>query len=378
MDVSTGRLQPASRKWRLTGWLLAAVWLFFLNVPLGTALGQAEPWRRWLGVGALVTFGVAYVLLFEWARAHRQASRPIPRGRAVAKLVGLLALGLLSSFGTGADWMTTLVFVATAAVFLLPGWWALVVVALAAATPLLAGYLVPSWTGETTVFFAVLLASFAMFGVAALAQRNGELRAAQQEIGRLAVAEERARTARDLHDILGHSLTVVAIKAELAGRLVEVDPSRAAAEIAEVEHLARAALADVRRTVGAYRGVRLAEELAGARSALAAAGIAADLPAELPELPAERDQLFGWAVREGVTNVVRHSGARHCTIRVSPEAVEISDDGRGPTPDTAAAGHGLVGLRERAQRLDAAVVVGGRPRGRGFVLRVALSSAGAR
>ncbi|TYC01633.1 sensor histidine kinase [Micromonospora sp. WP24] len=377
MDLPKGQPQPVSRKWRLTGWLLAAVWLFFLNVPLGAALDQAEPWRKWLGIGSLVAFGVAYVLLFEWARAHRQAGRPIPRGRAAVSLLGLLALGLVGIPGTGADWMTTLVFVATAAVFLLPAVWALVVVVLAALTPLVAGYLVPGWSGVSGVFFAVLLASFAMFGVAALAQRNGELRAAQQEISRLAVAEERARTARDLHDILGHSLTVVAIKAELAGRLVEVDPSRAATEIAEVEQLARSALADVRRTVGAYRGVRLAEEVAGARSALIAAGIAADLPADLPELPAERDQLFGWAVREGVTNVVRHSGARQCTIRVSADAVEISDDGRGPTSEAAATGHGLVGLRERAQRLDATVSVGRRPHGHGFVLRVGLP-AGAR
>ncbi|MET7748719.1 sensor histidine kinase [Micromonospora sp. NPDC005367] len=375
MDVPKGQPLPVSRKWRLTGWLLAAVWLFFLNQPLGTALGQAEPWRKWLGVGSLAAFGVAYVLLFEWARSHRQTGRPTPPGRAGVLLLGLLLLGLVSIPGTGRDWMTTLVFVATGAVFLLPGAWALVVVALAALTPLVAGYLLPDWSGVSGVFFAVLLASFAMFGVSALAQRNGELRAAQQEISRLAVAEERARTARDLHDILGHSLTVVAIKAELAGRLVEADPSRAATEIAEVEQLARAALADVRRTVGAYRGVRLAEEVAGARSALIAAGIAADLPADLPELPAEWDQLFGWAVREGVTNVVRHSGAHRCTIRISPDAVEISDDGRGPTSGDAAGGHGLIGLRERAQRLDATVSVGRRPQGHGFVLRVGLAAA---
>ncbi|RKF25324.1 sensor histidine kinase [Micromonospora globbae] len=375
--MTTGPYQPVGRKWRLLGWLLAAVWLFFLNVPLATALRQDEIWRRALGVGTLIAFGVAYVLLFEWARSHRQRNRPIPPAPAVAGLLGLLALGVLGIPGTDGDWMTTLVFVAAAAVFLLPRVWALVVVVLAVLVPVVLSYLVPAWATESTIVFAVLLASFAMFGVSALAQRNGELRAAQQEIRRLAVAEERARTARDLHDILGHSLTVVAIKAELAGRLVEVDPARAATEIAEVEQLARAALADVRRTVGAYRDVRLVEELAGARTALAAAGIAADLPAELPALPPERDQLFAWAVREGVTNVVRHSGARRCTVRVRPDAVEVSDDGRGPTAEAATAGHGLVGLRERAQRLDATVTVGRRPDGPGFVLRVGLP-AGAR
>ncbi|MBB5476868.1 sensor histidine kinase [Micromonospora parathelypteridis] len=369
MDLSTGQSRPASRHWRFTGWLLAAVWLFFLNVPLSTALHEPQLWRRVLGVAALAVFAVGYVLLFQWARRLRQSLLPIPVGRARIGLLLLLAVGLASIPGAGGDWLATLVYVAAAAVFLLPPQEALACVVVCALTPALASWLVPGWEAESGIVFAVLLASFAMFGVSRLAQRNSELQAAQQEIGRLAVAEERARAARDLHDILGHSLTVVAIKAELAGRLIEVDTERAAVEIAEVEALARAALSDVRQTVGAYREVSLAAEVAGARSALAAAGIAADLPDEVPALPDEWDRLFGWAVREGVTNVVRHSGARCCTIRVHPDRVEVSDDGRGPsTPD--AAGHGLVGLRERARQVDAVVSVGRRPDGSGFLLRV--------
>ncbi|NJC10779.1 two-component system sensor histidine kinase DesK [Micromonospora profundi] len=371
MDLSTGQPRPASRHWRFTGWLLAAVWLFFLNVPLSTALHQPEPWRRVVGVVALLGFGVGYVLLFQWARRLRQALLPIPVGRARAGLVLLFAVGVASIPGTGGNWLATLVYVAATAVFLLPRWEALATVVLCALAPVVASRLVSGWESVDTIFFAVLLASFAMFGVSQLAQRNSELQAAQQEIRRLAVAEERARAARDLHDILGHSLTVVAIKAELAGRLIEVDRERAATEIAEVEELARAALADVRQTVGAYREVTLAGELAGARSALTAAGIAADLPTEVPELPGEWDQLFGWTVREGVTNVVRHSGARCCTVRVYADRAEVSDDGRGPsTPDADADGNGLVGLRERAGRLGAAVTVGRRRDGTGFLLRV--------
>ncbi|WNM37285.1 sensor histidine kinase [Micromonospora halotolerans] len=368
--------QPMSRRWRLTGWLLAAVWLFFLNIPLLTALHQPEMWRRVLGAVTLIAFGLLYVWVFEWARGRRQARRNIPPGRAWTFLAALLGLGLAGIPGTEGDWLTTLVFVAAAAVFLLPIWESLLVVVLAALTPPVTAALVPGWEAEGTVVFAVVLASFAMFGVTRLAQRNAELQGAQQEIRRLAVAEERARTARDLHDILGHSLTVVAVKAELAGRLLELDPARAATEVADIERLARQALADVRGTVGAYRGVSLATELAGARSALAAAGVAADLPETVPSLPAERDELFGWTVREGVTNVVRHSGARRCQIRIDPTAVEIRDDGRGPAGEPDTAGHGLVGLRERARRLDATVSVG-RPRdGRGFLLRVTLPDDG--
>ncbi|MEH0842126.1 sensor histidine kinase [Micromonospora sp. CPCC 205711] len=372
MDAPPPRLQPVNRRWRFTGWLLAGVWLFFLNMPLLTALHQEQVWRRVVGVLTLVAFGFGYVVVFEWARHRRQRHLPVPRRRAWAFLAALLVLGLAGIPGTGGDWMATLVFVAAAAVFLLPFRPALVVVALAAATPPVAARLVPAWEAEDTVVFAVLLASFAMFGVSRLAQRNAELQAAQAEIGRLAVAEERARTARDLHDILGHSLTVVAVKAELAGRLLELDPARAATEIADVERLAREALADVRRTVGAYRGISLADELAGARTALAAAGIVAELPDDPPELPAARDELFGWTVREGVTNVVRHSGARRCVIRVAPDRVEIADDGRGPSEVDGGAGHGLTGLRERARRLDGTVSVGRRTDGPGFLLRVAV------
>ncbi|MEV0003054.1 histidine kinase [Micromonospora sp. NPDC050980] len=370
MTSTPERVRPANRHWRFTGWLLAAVWLFFLNVPFRTALHQPDLGRRLLGLGSVVAFAVAYVLIFEWGRALRQRHRPVPAGRARSLIALLLALGLVGIPGTDGDWLTTLVFVAAAAVFLLPPVESLVVVVLAAATPPVTSHLVAGWESESTLVFVVLLASFAMFGVSRLAQRNGELQAAQQEIHRLAVAEERARTARDLHDILGHSLTVVAVKAELAGRLLELDPARAAVEIADVERLARQALADVRGTVGAYRGVDLASELAGARSALAAAGIVAELPEAVPELPAERDELFGWAVREGVTNVVRHSGARRCVIRVGPAAVEVCDDGRGPAGEPAGGGHGLVGLRERAGRLDATVTVARAPGGRGFLLRV--------
>ena len=370
-----------TRRWRVTGWLLAGVWLFFLNMPLSTAVHQAQPWRQAVGVATLVVFGVLYLLIFQWARGLRQTHRPIPVGRARAYVGLLLGLGLAGIPGTEGDWLTTLVFVAAAAVFLLPPVDALVVVVLAASTPPVTAALVPGWEAESTVVFAVLLASFAMFGVSRLAQRNGELRAAQAEIGRLAVAEERARAARDLHDILGHSLTVVAVKAELAGRLLELDPARAAAEIADVERLAREALADVRRTSGRTGRSACAANWPAPGRRWPRRASSADLPDEPPALPAAREELFGWAVREGVTNVVRHSGARRCVIRVHPDRVEIADDGRGPAgrtvppggsrpTGTAPTGTGCCGLRERTRRLDGTVTVGRRPDGTGFLLRV--------
>jgi two-component system sensor histidine kinase DesK len=135
----------------------------------------------------------------------------------------------------------------------------------------------PGWSPMADVAFSVALAALAMWGVTGMLQRNIELAQAQATIAELAVQNERTRFARDLHDILGHSLTVLTVKAELAGRLVPIDPVRAEREIGEVERLARDALADVRAAVAGYREVSLAVELATAKEVLAAAGIAAVL-----------------------------------------------------------------------------------------------------
>jgi two-component system sensor histidine kinase DesK len=174
-----------------------------------------------------------------------------------------------------------------------------------------------------------------------------------EEVGRrqraeLAIVEERNRVARDVHDILGHSLTVITVKTELAQRLIDVDLERARAEMADIERLAREALAGVRDTVGGLREVSLLGELANARTALAAADVDANLPdgSTLPDTP--HAELFGWVLREAVTNVVRHSAARHCAVTVTDTTVEVVDDGRG-LPADAASGSGLSGLRERVR-----------------------------
>src|SRR5262249_37604078 len=156
-------------------------------------------------------------------------------------------------------------------------------------------------------------------------------------------------------------------KAELAGRLVSLSPERAEAEIADIERLSRQALADVRAAVSGYRGTSLVVELFSARTALDAAGIEADLPGTVGPGPAGRNELFGWAVREAVTNVIRHSGAKRCRIRIYADEVEVSDDGVGPTAGTG--GHGLAGLRERAEAAGGTLTVGRAAKG-GFSLRV--------
>ena len=193
-----------------------------------------------------------------------------------------------------------------------------------------AGFVVPGWTHDPGLLLSMLAATIAVWGVQQLLVRNTQLVAAEKENQRLAVSEERNRFARDLHDILGHSLTVITVKAELANKLMDVDPDRARAELADLERLSRDALADVRRAVEGYRELTLPGELARARMALEAAEIEADLPNSTDEVPSDKRELFAWTIREGVTNVIRHSNATRCTVVLHPDRVEIRDNGAGP------------------------------------------------
>src|SRR5262245_57956083 len=211
------------------------------------------------------------------------------------------------------------------------------------------------------------------FGGSAVAFRHltatvAQLRRAREELARAAVNEERLRFARDLHDLLGHSLSTIVLKSELAGLLAPRAPRRAAAEIADVERTARDALQQVRAAVAGYRRPSLVGELAAARELLAAAGIDAHIDSSSADgLPPAADGLLGWAVREGVTNVVRHSRARSCSIRLATRAdratAEIIDDGTGNGAAGGEGGCGLVGLIERATAeggyVDAGPLAGG-------------------
>jgi len=209
----------------------------------------------------------------------------------------------------------------------------------------------PGWTEAVMVVFTVLI----WYAFSEIARTNQTLLEARAEVARLASETERNRIARDLHDLVGHSLTAITVKSNLARQLAAGESSPALKEITEVEQLSRQALADVRAAVSGYRNVTLAGELARARELLRASGITADIPTatEPPDLVSQ--ELFGWAVREGVTNVVRHSRASRCTIVVSAATVEISDDG---AATAAAIGNGITGLRERADALGATVTTG--------------------
>jgi len=215
-----------------------------------------------------------------------------------------------------------------------------------------------------------LLVGFAAVAGRLLVEANRQLSQAREQIARLAVGEERLRFARDLHDLLGHSLSVIALKSELAGRLIKTTPGLAANEVEDIEQVARDALREVRDAVAGYRQPSLSAELAGAREALTAAGIELRAEGEHMPLPPAVEAVLAWAVREGVTNVMRHSQAKRCNIRIFKKdgaaAVEVVDDGRGGTPEP---GSGLHGLRERVLERGGTLTAEPLPH-EGFRLRV--------
>ena len=207
-----------------------------------------------------------------------------------------------------------------------------------------------SVTASTGQFLNDLLVGGAAVAGRLLVEANQQLSQAREQIARLAVGEERLRFARDLHDLLGHSLSVIALKSELAGRLIKSAPGLAAHEIEDIEKVTREALREVREAVSGYRQPTLAAELVGAREALTAAGIEFRGDQNEPSLPAAIESVIAWTVREGVTNVMRHSQAKRCAIRITNQdgrvTVDVVDDGQGGMPK---AGSGLRGLEERVR-----------------------------
>ena len=208
------------------------------------------------------------------------------------------------------------------------------------------------------LFFTPVVGATSIFD-AERGRANQRLLRADEEIERLATIAERERIARDLHDLLGHTLSVVVLKSELASRLVRADPDRAAAELDDIQEIGREALGEVRAAVTGYRSRGLAAELDGARVALEAAGVDVEVHVDQTDLLPEQESALAMALREAVTNVVRHADARRATISVTrvddDVRLEVSDDGRG---SAGRAGSGITGMRERITALGGLVEVG--------------------
>jgi len=349
--------------------------------------GTAGP--RWLSGGALVVFVACFVVFVE-THPHTTIGGSLSGSRGSRALRGgalalLAAVAIATTLAYGDTWMVLFIFVVVTLAASLP------LSVVPAAIVVVAGVVVVvNVAGARTTATVVTGASWALSTVMAgyialLLRRRGlliaELRTSRDEVARLAAADavagERLRFARDLHDLLGHSLSVIVLKAELARRLLEREGASAQArdEVADVEDIARRALEEVREAVTGYRARSLPAELDRARVALEAAGVDARVETEPGALPADVETLLAQVVREATTNVVRHSHAGHVTFELSRPAGEVrlavSDDGVGAEPGVAAGaeGSGLRGLAERIAQAGGRLAAGPRPGG-GFGVTV--------
>lgn len=344
-DVSPWKLKP----WRELlkdkdhGWspLLWVIYLgFFFIEPVMDHVG-AKLWAL-DALGALV-FLVFYFGLFF-----------LENPRALLHIAGMMLLGMLfQPINPGA--CTFFIFAAAMLPFCVETQLAAVIgLALIGSIGAIEGLLlhVPGWT----LFYSALFPMIIGAGNTFFAERNRmnrRLRKANEEIEQLAKVAERERIARDLHDVLGHTLSVITLKSELAGKLMDRDPERAGREIREVEQISRQALSDVRDAIRGYRAKGLIAELALAKSTLETAGVAVQCDAATTlKLPAVQESVLSLAVREGVTNVVRHARARTCRLHLEQQngscRLEIQDDGTGFAGEE---GNGLRGMRERVEML---------------------------
>ena len=365
------------------GQALAIAWLLMLYVPLGAIFhghpGALRVAGTLLAVGAFVA-----VYLTFWLRWYR-----CPSPRLVGIVVGaLMILGLLINVASDAWSINPFIFPIVVAGYGYPlrlgivAVLGLTVAAMAVVQPALFALKLSAADDiavELIGLIQLLLIGFGAIGIARLVQTIAELRAAREQLALMAVEQERARFARDVHDLMGHSLSVITLKGELASQLIDSAPAQAASEIREIVSVARNALREVREAVSGYRQPTLATELAGARAALAAAGIECQIDQAAGALAPQVEAVLAWTVREGATNVLRHSKARHCSILMTRDDDEIRldvvDDGAGAAAPQA--GNGLRGLGERVRDQGGRLEAGPLPH-QGFRLRVALPTAGAR
>ncbi|MFD3499626.1 sensor histidine kinase [Streptomyces sp. NPDC058676] len=366
--------RPRNRRQRALKLLWTGIWLAYLSAPVTDLLhgGHSDGVRvlGWLGLVAFV--GWYFALVFRAGRGETNAV-------VLGSLAVLAAQSTVLALSLGREWLVLFVYVCVGAGAALPMRLARLTIPAVAALLSATALAVPDGTEYlASLLLPALLGGFSMTGVRELIRTTVELREARATVAQLAANEERLRLARDLHDLLGHSLSLITLKSELAGRMLPGHPDKAAQQVADIEQVSRQALVDVREAVTGYRRPRLPAELAGAQSALTAAGVTADLPAEpdLAGVPEDSESALAWALREAVTNVVRHSGALRCSVDVVRRQtldgpvleLSVEDDGSGGPGD--GPGNGLTGLTERLTMVGGSLEAGGTRHGFRLVARV--------
>jgi two-component system, NarL family, sensor histidine kinase DesK len=374
-DLSARPIVAGSR----VGWLFAAIWLIYLAYPVSAMFDGTHRGGEIVGVLTLVAvFSAAYIGLAVRNRTLTYAASrtvlDLPRATFLGVMVAIAAVTPIVSTNS---WIVLWVYISSACGSTLPMckhnyafFGGIAATALMVVEAVAVGTDIGLWS---TVLLPSLFSGLGTIGVRRMQQLIAELRQARDEVKHLAASEERLRLARDLHDLAGHSMATITLKAELARRLVKLDPDGAEKQVTDIEQVSRQALADIREAVSGYRRPTLAVETASARTALEAAGIAFDLDpalaagARIPGLDPEAEAALAWCLREAVTNVVRHSGATRCSLRLiearidgdSTLTLEVTDDGDGGDGGAAACSHapvwgnGLTGLRERLAPFEA-------------------------
>ncbi|QKW49622.1 sensor histidine kinase [Streptomyces buecherae] len=349
-DGASGARDEGPSEWVLVPWLLLAS---------GAAVDvwQGEVAQRWWAAAGLAAFVACYLAAIFVGSA--------PARRRVAVLFLLPAAALACALGSayGGSWLTlfSLLSLATGVTVRAPA----VLPALLGVVAV--GVLSAAFGGRPDEVLTVAYSSLLSGAVVAIIRRLivtvHELHDTRDELTRSAVERERLRFSRDLHDLLGHTMSVVVVKAEAVRRLTPRDPEAALAQAADIEAIGRQALTEIREAVTGYREGSLATELDRARSLLDAAGMTAVVRQSGPPLPAQTEALLGWVVREGVTNTVRHSGATRCEIELRTGADEVRltivDDGTGGAAGPA----GTAGTAGTAETAEAAGTTGERPTG---------------
>ncbi|WP_432872773.1 sensor histidine kinase [Microbispora rosea] len=344
------------------------MWVAVTAAPVwDIAHGRSHPlWLAW--PAALAAAGL-YVATTHFAFADRRRALPA---------LGLLAVVVLASAaGFEGNWIYLIMMLAVATGITVRGKiLPVVLLAECAAALAVAVEAGASLTGVLSMIWGTFTAGLIPAIIIRLWEAINELKATREELARAAVTEERLRFSRDLHDLLGHTLSIMVVKAEAVRRLARVDADAAADQATDIEQIGRQALTEVRAAVTGYRGRGLTAELDSARAALADAGVEVTIRTSSVRPGPEADALLGWAVREGVTNVLRHSRASACEIGLRDDGgllvLEIRDDG--PPQKAHEPGNGLIGLRERVKAADGTVETTVPPDG-GFLLRVAVPDA---
>jgi two-component system sensor histidine kinase DesK len=363
VDEITALSGISPRLWRL----YAYFWLICLIFPIvylaHTPLTEV---RLLLAMTGLAIFITAYLwVMWPYPLIDQEESESGLRDSAIIPVVTtLLVLVLSLVYGNAFSWL----FLGVSAMIgvLLPArqaFWAVTGLTLLTLAVILikrdslSGI---DWLQALPLVLLVRGLGLDMTGLTRLAGALRELNIARQELAHQAVMEERLRVARDLHDLLGHTLSLIALKSELARRLIEKDSPQAAQEVIEIERAARQALREVRETITGYRQQTLSSELDAGRQILEAAGITCRIENTIKFLPPDLDVALAWTVREGVTNVIRHSRAKLCTIRISRNDImvraEVINDGyRGPENLVNEPGTGISGLTERIGALGGTI-----------------------